>query len=322
MSETVLLRFLASGLVDVGGDDAKLAKLQATSAAIAVGLKKAPSKVPNYSLVAFDSNAPIADPVVIEVLNSLKELWPTYVNTFASTPVTVLRAIILDALVEAAREDERVAVAFSASARNILPFMETGNEFSIWVDVVNEIEATVDSRAEQEWATPANIQVGQMQIDAFPPIKIANSAVTVKRDSLKQKLTTAAQGNGTWPQNNPSGWAQNFGNSFADVISVISDILDEISTNAKVAPVNLAAPLEQLSTGVSSYIVQSMQTFSGATSGLQRRMNLIWWKQALFFAKQTNKLSSISRNHCYGSHGARSLPTDSNVFSSERIRFS
>jgi hypothetical protein len=121
--------------------------------------------------------------------------------------------------------------------------------------------------------------VGQVQIDAFPPIKIANSPVTVKRDSLKQKLTTAAQGNGTWPQNNPTAWAQNFGTSFTDVIS---DILDEISTNAKVAPVNLAAPLQQLSTSVSSYMVQSMQAFSGATSGLQRRMNLIWWKQALF----------------------------------------
>jgi len=279
MSETVLLRFLSSGLVDVGGDDAKLGKLQSTSAAVALVLKKAPSKVPNYSLIAFDDKAPNDDPVIVEVLDALKALWPTYVNTFASTPIAVLRAIILDAIVEAAREDDRVAVGFSASARNILPFMETGNERSIWVDVVNEIEAAVDSRAEQEWATPSNIEVGQLQIGSLPPIKIANLAVVVKRDSLKQKLTTAAQGNGTYPQNNPTVWAQNFGNSFADAIS---DILDEISTNAKIAPVNLTAPLEQLATSVSSYMVQSMQAFSGATAGLQRRTNLIWWKQALF----------------------------------------
>jgi urease accessory protein UreF len=279
MGETVLLRFLGSGLVDVGGDDAKLGKLQATSTAIALVLKKAPSKVPNYSLVAFDSNAPSADPVVVEVLNALKGLWPTYVNTFASTPITVIRAIILDALVEAAREDERVAVAFSASARNILPFMETGNELSIWVDVVNEVEATVDSRAEQEWATPSTIQVGSLQIDAVQPIKIANSSITVNRDSLKQKLTTAAQGNGTYPQNNPGLWAQNFGNSFADVVA---EVLDEISAKAKVAPVDLTAPLQHVTTSVSSYMAQSMQAFGAATFGLQRRTNLIWWKQALF----------------------------------------
>jgi GTPase-associated system-like protein len=279
MSETVLLRFLGSGLVDVGGDDAKLGKLQATSNAIALVLKKVPSKVPNYCLVAFDSNAPSADPVVVEVLNTLKELWPTYVNTFASTPITVLRAIILDALVEAAREDERVAVAFSASARNIFPFMETGNELSIWADVVDEIEATVDSRAEQEWATPASIQVGQLQIDTIQPIKIANSSVTVNRDSLKQKFTTAAQGNGVYPQNNPGQWAQNFGNSFSDVVA---EILDDISAKAKVAPVDLTAPLQHVTTSVSSYMAQSMHAFSAATFGLQRRTNLIWWKQALF----------------------------------------
>ncbi len=279
MADTVLLRFLGSGLVDVGGDDAKLGKLQATSTAIALILKKAPSKVPNYSLVAFDSNAPSADPVVVEVLNTLKELWPTYVNTFASTPITVLRAIILDALVEAAREDERVAVAFSASARNILPFMETGNELSIWADVVNEIEATVDIRAEQEWATPSTIQIEPLQVDGIPATKVSNSAVKVDRASLKQKFNTAAQGNGIYPQNNPAGWAQNFGTLFGDALA---EVLDEISTAAKIAPVDLAGPLQKLTTSVSSYVAQSMQAFGAATFGLQRRTNLIWWKQALF----------------------------------------
>jgi hypothetical protein len=283
MSETVLLRFLASGMVDVGGDDSKLDKLRATSTAVALVLKKAPSRVPNYSLVAFDSNVPSSDPVVIEVLSSLKELWPTYVNTFASTPVTVLRAIILDALVEAARDDERVAVAFSANARNILPFMETGNERSIWMDVVNEIEAAVDSRAEQDWATPASIQVGRLQIGAIPPVKIANSSVTIARDSLKQKFTDAAKANGIYPQNNPNQWAQNFGNSLADAIA---DVLEEISAKAKVAPVDLTMPLQQLTTDVSSYMTKSMQAFGAAMSGLQRRTNLIWWKQALFSASK------------------------------------
>ena len=36
--------FLGTGLIDVGGDDAKLAKLQATAAEVAVLLKKHPAK--------------------------------------------------------------------------------------------------------------------------------------------------------------------------------------------------------------------------------------------------------------------------------------
>jgi hypothetical protein len=283
MSETVLLRFLGSGLVDVGGDDAKLGKLQATSAAIALVLKKTPSKVPNYSLIAFDSNAPCADPVVVEVLNSLKDLWPTYVNTFASTPVTVLRAIILDALVEAAREDERVAVAFSASARNILSFMETGNELSIWVDVVNEIEAAVDSRAEQEWTTPEHIHVGPLEFKSPAAIKISTGSGKVDRETLRSKLTAGAGGNSTgnpnWPQNNPQAWAQSLGTLFSEAIA---QAIDEVAAQSKMGPIDLSVPVQQLVSGVSSYVGETLLSVSAATAGLQRRTNLIWWKQALF----------------------------------------
>ena len=166
MGDTVLLRFLRKGLVEVGGDDAKLAKLQNTSAAVSAMLKDMPSKTASFVLIAFDANAPANDPVIVETLECLNQEWPTYVNTFSGTPVTVLRAVILDALVGAAREDERVAVAFAASARNMLSFMETGNELAIWVDIVNEVEAAVDKRAEQEWETPASIQIGALQLES------------------------------------------------------------------------------------------------------------------------------------------------------------
>jgi hypothetical protein len=292
MSETVLLRFLGSGLINVGGDDTKLEKLRATAAAVSEILKKAPSKVPNYSLIAFDPDAPANDPVIVEVLANLKELWPTYVNTFASAPIAVLRAIILDALVEAAREDERVAVAVAANARNVLPFMETGNEYAIWVEVVNEIEAMVDSRAEQEWSTPSSIEFAQLHADAIAPIKIANSTVKVDRDTLKQQFLTAAQANGLYPQNNPGGWATNFGNLFAESLA---NILDEISANAQVSAVDLASPMRQMTTNVSTYVTEAMKALSSATFGLQRRTNLIWWKQALYSPSKQRSYRAFPR---------------------------
>jgi len=292
MSETVLLRFLESGLVNVGGDDAKLGKLQATAAAVSAVLKKTPSKVPSYALIAFDPDAPATDPAVVEVLASLKEQWPTYVNTFASAPISVLRAIILDALVEAAREDDRVAVAVVANARNILQFMETGNESVIWVDVVNQIESSVDARAEEEWSTPSSIEIGQLQPEAVAEIKIGNSAVTVNRDSLKQSFRTAARANNQFPQNNPQAWANNFGDLFADSLA---EILDEISAKAKVGAVNLSAPLQQVTSKVSTYVTEAMKAFNSATFGLQRRTNLIWWKQALYSPSKQSSYRSFPR---------------------------
>ncbi|MGD0939453.1 MAG: GTPase-associated system all-helical protein GASH [Terracidiphilus sp.] len=179
MSESVLLQFLSKGLVDVKGDDTKFAKLEATSAEVATLLKKYPAKATNYAWIAFDPQAPASDPVVLDVLEVLKKQWPTYVNTFAGTPIAVLRAILLDALIQAAYDDDRVAVSFAACARNLLPFMETGNEQEIWLEVVKRIEADVDKRAEQEWATPASITVGPFVHAPIAAIKISNSAVKI-----------------------------------------------------------------------------------------------------------------------------------------------
>ena len=38
MSDQILLRFLSAGLIDVGGDDAKLAKLKETASDLATAL--------------------------------------------------------------------------------------------------------------------------------------------------------------------------------------------------------------------------------------------------------------------------------------------
>ena len=78
----------------------------------------------------------------------------------------MIRAMLLDALVQAAGDDDKVGVAFVTSARNALPFMEAGNERAIWADVVRDIERRVDARAEAEWAVPSSITVPGMTFEA------------------------------------------------------------------------------------------------------------------------------------------------------------
>ncbi len=279
MSDSILLRFLGSGLIDVGGDDAKLGKLQATSGEIAAVLKKNPGKTPAFSLIAFDSEAPASDPVVIEAVEVLKKQWPTYVNTFAGVPIGVIRALLLDALVEAARDDDRVAVAFAACARNVLPFTETGNEQSIWADSVQEIEASVDRRAEQEWATPASISIAELKLDSPPPpVEISNNPAKVDREVLLQNINSAVN-NGHNVMNQFPTWATRFSSLLTDALTAT---IDGVAEQNKVGPINLSAPIQQITSAVSAYAHAVLSAVSGATAGLQRRTNLIWWKQAMF----------------------------------------
>jgi hypothetical protein len=293
MTENVLLRFLSHGLIDVGGDDAKLEKLQATAGDLADSLKKSPAKAAAYALVAFDPQAPVDDPVVREAIEALKKRWATYVNTFSGTPIAVVRAMLLDALARAAADDERIGVAFVTSARNMLPFMEAGDEHAIWADVVIAIEERVDARAEAEWATPSSITVPAITFD-LPALEAPTVHTSrASRDYLKkeflaaagphyhdpQKGNVATNGNPHWPNNNQTQWVTEFGNRMSEAVA---DVIDGVVSKTAVEQADLAEPFRALAASVTDYVDATLKAVSGATGGLQRRTNLLWWKEALF----------------------------------------
>ena len=183
MREDVLLRFLGKGLINVGGDDDKLGHLRQTAVDLSEVLRETPAKATPFALVAFDPHVPATDPTIAQVEDALRNRWETYVNTFSGTPVTVLRAMLLDALVRACGQDDTVAVALVASARNVLPFTEADGEQEIWTEILIEIERRVEERAEREWATPASISIPDLEFD--PP-----SAVEIRIRSKKTNATT------------------------------------------------------------------------------------------------------------------------------------
>ena len=293
MDEAVLQRFLNNGLIDVGGDDTKLEKLSQAARDLAGTLKKTPAKALNYSLIAFDPEAPAGDPVVQEALEALQGRWATYRNTFSSTPVAVIRAMLLDALLIAASDDDRIGVCFVASARNALPLLHADNERAIWRDAVQRVESQVDARAEAEWATPDSISVSAMSYEApviaapeVTPAKVARTkmqtdmlAAAGPQYTDPQQGTVATGGNPNWPQNNPAAWSGEFGRRSA---VAISDAIDAAIAKIKITTPDLVEPFNQLASAVSAHVDDTLKAVSLATAGLQRRTNLLWWKEAMF----------------------------------------
>lgn len=293
MDEAVLQRFLNNGLIDVGGDDTKLEKLSQAATDLASILKKTPSKALSYSLIAFDPEAPMEDPVVQEALAALQKRWATYRNTFSSAPVAVIRAMLLDALLIAAADDDRVGVCFVASARNALPLLRADNERAIWSDAVQQVESQVDARADAEWATPDSISVPAMSYDV-PEIEAPGvTSAKVARAQLQTEMLAAigpqyndpqqgniaTNGNPNWPQNNSAAWSGEFGRRSA---AAISDAIDAAIAKIEITQPDLAEPFNQLAGAVSAYVDNTLKAVSSATAGLQRRTNLLWWKEALF----------------------------------------
>ena len=293
MSDDVLLRFLGKGLIDVGGDDAKLGHLRQTAGDLSGILKKTPAKASPFALVAFDPEVPAADPTIAVVEDALRKRWETYVNTFADTPVTVFRAMLLDALIRAAGDDDTVAAAFVASARNVLPFMEVGGEQEIWAEIVGEIEGKVEARAESEWATPASITVPEISFSSPSAVEIRVSREKVNKTNLSQKLRAAAgpeyvdprnnqvgtNGNPHWSHGNPHHWVYEFGTRAAEVVG---ETINRAIGSLSIEGGDLPKITEDMTKAMSGHLTATLQAVSGATTGLQRRTNLLWWKEALF----------------------------------------
>ncbi|KJS35248.1 MAG: hypothetical protein VR70_16245 [Rhodospirillaceae bacterium BRH_c57] len=284
MSEEILLQFLEIGVVNVGSDDSKLEKLRDTAKDLAASLKKAPAKTVRWTLVAVDPEVSADDPVISDTWATLKKNWATVANSYQSIPISLLRATLLDALVQAASTDEAIAVAFTNSARNMLPHMPLGSEGPVWLKAIEQIEDLVDARAEAEWMTPELIKLASMHYEAPADISIGGKTLVTNRDVLKSQILAAAGPNGDDP--NPyvasqqfQSWSKEFGTRMT---TAVADSIDAVAKANKIAPVDLSPPLQQLASTVEDYVSEALKAFSGATAGLQRRTNLLWWKEALY----------------------------------------
>ena len=293
MNDDVLLKFLNKRLINVGGDDNKLDHLRRTAADLAGILEETPAKACPFALVAFDPHVPATDPIIIEVEHALRKRWQTYVNTFSDTPVTVFRAMLLDALISACSRNDTVAAAFVASARNVLPFMEVGDEQELWADIVADIEERVEERSEREWATPASISVPDIKLKPPATDEIRIAAKKGNTSSLTSKFMAAAgphanvpdrgqvatQGNPTWPQNDAATWSYEFSSRTAQTVG---DAITRAVEGLSVEGIDLPAFTAETARAVSDHLTETLQAVSTATAGLQRRTNLLWWKEALF----------------------------------------
>ena len=299
MGDNTLLRFLNAGLINVGGDDAKLAKLNDAVAALADELKSAPDKAIPSALAAFDPDISADDPALQRVAEVVQAKWATYRNTFDRTPVLVFRGLLLAALVRAAEDEERIGIAFAASARNVLPHMAAGDESAIWAAVVSDIERRLDTRAENDWSTPDSIHPPSVSYE--PPKVVGGTAPSAKidRNDLTKQIVAATGPNNTagqqtggnphWPNNQPQHWAHEFSTRLAVVIASALE-----KSQVAVEPIDLSAPLQGLVRTVATHVEGALKAVSDATAGLQRRTYLIWWKETLFSPSTRISYRSLS----------------------------
>jgi len=287
-----LLRFLEKGLINVDGKDERLGYLTVAANDLSAAVAKAPAKTVPFALAAFDPRISAADPVVVEAAEALKSRWKTYSNAFKEAPVGVIRAIVGAGLYKTALDNDAVAVGVTAIARNVIPHIELGNEGDVWRGLIGDIEAKVDERAEREWSMPDNIEIPSFTKPNMPEFALQATSKKVDRETLAERLQAAAgpqaridgqgdvptSGNPHWPQANQA-WVGEFGPRMA---MAIAQAIDASTGALSVKAPDLSGAVDAIAAAATEHLAAAMQAVSAAAMGLQRRTNLLWWKEALY----------------------------------------
>ena len=285
MSDRVLDRFLESGLLDLKGNDEWYEHITATAEALATHLRANPQDIVPFSYAALLSSIDDADAAVDRTRSLLKAEWRTYASVSMASPTAMLRAIMLDALLENAAQDPRTRSTLALLFASALPYLSVGREAPVWNETVQELLQAVEREAETSWSVPSRVSV-----PPFPDLETQSITVSVKGRQVDKKTLEggmlaaagphdeqgqATEGNEYWPSNgNP--WSYQFAPLAAAAIAkAISQ-----AAGTRTATANSDELVRTLTSAVTTYLGSFLDQVASTARGLEMRSRLLWWRQA------------------------------------------
>lgn len=281
MQSNILQDFLRLRLLDIGAEDTRLEKLGSACEELAQRYAVKPSAALTPLLAAWDPTAG-EDPALLAVGQVVQNHWPTYRGAFQSEPLTLYRAIILEAIMRAMERQGTLAVAVHLLGANILPYLKVGREQEPLSKLLDRAKAISSTRLAEQWPAQSEAApVAPFQMPEIPGLEeidadtwLAQVAAAAGPNTNKPDVALTDP-NPQWP-NSATNWAYAFADRMAHILA---DVHDKAATAA--TSVNAQA-LKALGEAVSTKLNQLLTTESARATQLRTSSRLIWWRQALY----------------------------------------
>jgi len=322
----MLQEFLDANLLPVT-DEGYFEKIKKTADELAKKLTKSKAKILSYTLTSLDPDVPADNPDVIEVKELITKNWSTFSTNSKDTPVTFIRAVMLEAL-EIVSKETNFACLIWLTGRNIQSqFRIIGKEKELTSIFLMSLGKEMEKKATESWSLPSDAKLQKLSLEIKELTGIA-----IDKATLQKKLEDASGPNnqaGTtnygdpnqyWP-NSAHHWSYQFApraaQGIAEVINkALKEQAKEISTNQT-----------QIQEAVNKLLSQTQSEILERNSLLQMRTQLLWWKESCYstslnqsYRGQQNGLLQILLANDYSAFVPTIYPTSADYFLKETHR--
>lgn len=281
MQTSMLQDFLNLRLLNIGADDSRLQKLGEACDELAQQYAAQPKVAIAPLLAAWDPTAG-PNPALIAIGELLQKHWPTFRGAFQDEPLTLYRAIVLEAVMRAMDQQGTLAIAVSLVGANVLPHLNVGQEDRVLSRILERARSITSERLSRLW--PA-----QAEPAPVVPLKLtASSALKNTDPNAWFPQVAAAAGSGTNKSgvslDNPnpywSNQQQHWSYEFADRMApILADVHDKAANAALKAS---SQALKALGDSVITKLNDFLRSEQARSNQLNISSRLLWWRQALY----------------------------------------
>jgi hypothetical protein len=200
----LLTKLLNAGLIEkLDGDDGRFSKIEQAAITIAQELSKQPPQLIRAILAGLDPDIDEDDPIIVRAEQALVAEWKAVRSVFPDRPINILRAILLDACNQVAKEENYAAILWLMAA-DTLPLLRLGREEAIVRQMLESWFKCAEEKALVGHALIADDADQNFGVDLKFPKTSALESPKVDRATLLTKIEGAAG-----PHNNQSKPAPN-----------------------------------------------------------------------------------------------------------------
>ncbi|MEX2475683.1 GTPase-associated system all-helical protein GASH [Marinobacter sp.] len=303
----MLQDLLNCGLVDIGSEDSRFAKMESAAGRLSKQIEESPSLLITAALIALDENVGEDDPFFERVESLVIEEWNTLRNTHVNRPRELLRSITVSALVTATNENpERSAIVWNTAASRLSHDQTSlGKAADLLTQCFKKVFSTAEiealRRAGMLELAPTKRRSRKSTGSAPEAPKLSGS---IKTEELKQDVARAVgpqnqegQGlddpNPQWP-NQGQPWSYQFTPRMTEALvkavnlgtsRLAKSIAAEIATHITAIEQHLQKQLGQ---------VESLQSkLAEAEIAGRMRLDVLWWSQARYSSSQNAAYSAL-----------------------------